>query len=142
MPMAATTPISFSLPSQLQGETDAAGLCTIQLLRMIQTVHNTMLATLAQVNDVTLEEVATTIPHISLSTPPAFVRTRVIEYSRTTLDTLLFAYTHIPLVTDHEYPDLQFDFFHIEQALNHLLLRGKTPIAVQVGLVGEKIFER
>ena len=44
--MNSSTPISFSLPSHLQGETDAQGLCTIQLINMLQVCHNELLAAL------------------------------------------------------------------------------------------------
>eukprot|EP00004_Rigifila_ramosa_P001109 TRINITY_DN1107_c0_g1_i3.p1 TRINITY_DN1107_c0_g1~~TRINITY_DN1107_c0_g1_i3.p1 ORF type:complete len:6204 (+),score=1430.96 TRINITY_DN1107_c0_g1_i3:1580-18613(+) len=45
--MGPDTPISFSLPSMVQGETDAQGLCTIQLLNLLQNSHNTLLIRLS-----------------------------------------------------------------------------------------------
>jgi hypothetical protein len=44
--MSGSTPVAFSLPSQVQGETDAQGLCTIRLLELLQTTHNELLAAL------------------------------------------------------------------------------------------------
>ena len=44
--MCGHTPVAFSLPSQVQGETDAQGLCTIRLLELLQTTHNDLLISL------------------------------------------------------------------------------------------------
>jgi hypothetical protein len=41
--MSASTPVAFSLPNQVQGATDAQGLCTIRLLELLQTTHNDLL---------------------------------------------------------------------------------------------------
>jgi hypothetical protein len=46
--MSGTTPVAFSLPSQVQGETDAQGLCTIRLLELLQTTHNELLTALVK----------------------------------------------------------------------------------------------
>jgi len=155
--MSASTPVSFSIPSVAPGETDAAGMCTVQLLNFLQRVHNGLFDGLAQytrpaeeedhdgVEEVKGEEgqrVATTgadalerIPPTTCSTPTQVLERRLIMYSRD--DDLM------PLIYIHVLQDLRmkaadqgeimgYNFGGIESALTRKVFRTATRIILQV----------
>ncbi|KAK3256804.1 hypothetical protein CYMTET_34083, partial [Cymbomonas tetramitiformis] len=80
--MTPTAPLSFSLPSQLAGEAEAAGLCTLRLAALFHRTHNDVVEQLRAV--LPTEDVAEERPPpvLSFATPPELVQQMVIMYDR------------------------------------------------------------
>jgi hypothetical protein len=78
--MTPSTPVAFSLPSMLHGETDAQGLCTIQLINVMQACHNELLSSLGKVRG--LDDSAKPLPSVSYQTPHQYVSRLLIRYDR------------------------------------------------------------
>jgi hypothetical protein len=80
--MNAKTPITFSLPSMLQGTNDAAGLCTIRVLDVMVETQNELLFALAQRDEPDKPQVQIeTLPVTHFQTPPELLRRQVIHCS-------------------------------------------------------------
>lgn len=154
--MSRDTPISFSLPSVIQGEADAPGLCTIQILNLLQTTQNEVLTHLTKLRDQILADRASkgieeaksclarddglqpkeeltpaSIPPISYLTPPTVLRRRLIIYDQAT-DLLPLATTFAQRNQGYGQGTLQgYHFSKIQQELMTLLSTTK-PILLQI----------
>jgi len=136
--MGRRTPVSFSLPSMIQGDADAAGLCTIQLVATLQNAHTQLLE---QARAVHLgrfhqlprnrrepgghagEEVVT----LNFMTPTRLVQQMLLDYDRARdLEPLLSA-CRVPSAAG-----VDFDYAAIEAALGSRLLADKQPLTVHV----------
>lgn len=140
-PMSPDSPVCFSLPSMIQGETDAPGLCTIQLLNLMQNSFTQVLSSLDKVRrsgsrygvefrrkNAELEDV----PPISYLTQSKMVRQKLINYEREkNLLPLLYIHTNQGLAFG-EGVSLTYDFQRIEEALANEILAGKSPINLNI----------
>jgi hypothetical protein len=76
--MGPDTPVAFSLPSQPPGEVDAAGLCTIVILRRLEAAHNDLLGRFRTLLS-QASSVMTVSSPLSASTAPAAAATMIEE---------------------------------------------------------------
>lgn len=150
--MSFATPISFSLPSVVQGETDAQGICTIQLLNILHNAFCEILNTLQQPKSshavpslpkvqsrdgpavaINPERVVTPskAPSISYMTPTFVIQQHLIYYDRKkTLMPLLFVHSRkAESITDGS---LHFDHAAIEEDLQNALLSGKSTFNLRI----------
>eukprot|EP01062_Namystynia_karyoxenos_P054291 TRINITY_DN4457_c1_g1_i1.p1 TRINITY_DN4457_c1_g1~~TRINITY_DN4457_c1_g1_i1.p1 ORF type:complete len:3111 (+),score=983.00 TRINITY_DN4457_c1_g1_i1:397-9729(+) len=144
-PLTPECSLAFSLPSQLPGEQDAAGLCSIQIAALLQNTHNTVLTALAararraagarggaEAAAGAAQPEAAPAPVISAATPAGELRRVLLCYSR---DTDL-----LPLLHQHKRQGpgpcdgtaLGYDLERIERALARRLCDGKRPVALQL----------
>jgi len=128
--MDADTPVTFSLPSALQGIVDAPGLCTLRVVELLQQTHNSVLEALQSGGGAApAEEEA--LPSVSYLTPAAAVRQQLIVYER--------ARDFLPLVRAHSLQPPRmassgqaYDMAALEAALEDRLLAGVQPLAAHV----------
>ena len=134
--MSRSTPVSFSLPSMIQGDSDAAGLCTIQLVTILQNAHTQLLE---QARDVHMgrfhhirrerglgqDSQGMEVVSLNYMTPTKLAAQMLIDYDRARdLEPLLSAFR---LDGEHSY-----DFKAIEATLGRKLLADKQPLTVMV----------
>lgn len=126
VPMGLDIPVNFSLPSMIPGETDAPGLCTIQLLNLMQTTYNELFGKLVT------EPSKQSGISINYRTSARVLRERTIQYDRES--------DMMPLVLMASKQGLeygggghsQYSFGLVEDGLRSGLLAGCEPLIVQV----------
>eukprot|EP01012_Entosiphon_sulcatum_P048333 TRINITY_DN6681_c0_g4_i1.p1 TRINITY_DN6681_c0_g4~~TRINITY_DN6681_c0_g4_i1.p1 ORF type:complete len:5149 (+),score=717.09 TRINITY_DN6681_c0_g4_i1:781-15447(+) len=126
--MSNTTPICFSLPCMTQGEADAPGLCTIQILNLLVTAHNTLLQSVPG-----NRELATSaLPIVSYRTNAVALERQLIKFD---LETDLLSLLHLYAVESLAYGegwDLSFDLHSLEAHLTRIIFAGKNPLNLQI----------
>jgi hypothetical protein len=123
-PMCPATPIIYSLPSAIQGEADVPGLCTIQILNLLQNSHNLLLRKFLSIE-------ATDVPPTNYLTPREIIVKRLIEYDREEkFLPLIRCYSLQGLKLGEGY-NQEFDFTAIQQAIRNGILSSKMPLIVQ-----------
>lgn len=133
--MSRKTPVSFSLPSMIQGDADAAGLCTIQLITILQNAHTQLLEQAREVHlgrfhhvrgrDAASATEGLQVASLNYMTPTKLVAQMLIDYDRRCdLEPLLSAFRA-------DGADA-YDYRAIEAALGRTLLADKQPLSVVV----------
>jgi len=145
--MGRSTPVAFSLPSSVPGETDAQGLCTIQLLNMMLAAHNDVLQALTDAGQrpdtagkqaagpaaaVAVGQEYAELPVTNFTSSPDILRRQLINYSRER--------DLLPLLSSMMKQDtafgnghmLEYELNRIQDCLSHRLLAGRVPINLQI----------
>ena len=148
-PMSPDTPIIFSLPSMTQGQNEAAGLCTVQLLLHLHRLHDE-LVTLGnrEVQTEEGEENQEQVPvaqnrdfsyEISYLTPSDILQQKLVTYDRLTdLLPLLHASADQSLECGGDQQQKQkkaeitYNYRQIESGIRSQVLKGKQSIRLHI----------
>mmetsp|Transcript_43822 Transcript_43822/g.95086 ORF Transcript_43822/g.95086 Transcript_43822/m.95086 type:complete len:717 (+) Transcript_43822:62-2212(+) len=123
--MSPDTPVVFSLPSMNHGESDAAGMCTVQLIALLQRTHNELVE---KMWGLVGGEDKTTPPVVSWATSPELIRSRVVDYSRERDLMPLACATSVESVSESGTVSTHLDLPRLERLVGGALLAGKTEI--------------
>lgn len=140
--MSPDTPIAFSLPSAPPGTVDATGLCTIQIIRTLEGLHNETMVALSAATaapQVTAVEEGSrdddrreTAPCINCATPSALVRRQVLDYKCHRDLAPLVSQNAVQALGHGDGRSLGFDASRIETELCEGVLRGLGQLVVHV----------
>jgi hypothetical protein len=130
------SPLNFSLPSMLQGQNEAPGLCTIQLLNLMAQLQNRLVDAAKKASalrgpagqpDDTREVTALPVTHFQI--PSALLQRQLVAYDRgADLLPLISAFAFHPPGAGA----LSFDLNGIEQALLRSMMRGRSAVNLHV----------
>ena len=126
------SPLTFSLPSMLQGSNEAPGLCTIQILNLMGQLQNRLIDAAQRVEPAAHPDNARDVkvlPVTHFQTPRAILERQLIAYDRSAdLLPLISAFAFHPPGAGA----LSFDLNGIEQGLVRSIMRGRSAINLQV----------
>ena len=137
--MGEETPVTFSLPSAIQGETDAPGLCTVQILGMLQRTQDDLLSKLElNARNGTAaggegdDEADMLLPTISYLSSAATIHRHLIVYAREQHLMPILQACAVRSLSYGEGTRLSFDFSRVQNALANTVFAGKRPVVVTV----------
>jgi MoxR-like ATPase len=140
--MSGRTPVSFSLPSMLPGETDAAGLCTIGLITVLQTSHNGVIERLYEQVDVNSGDAAQEGPvdgegeHVgevlTHRSPSRHIRNCILTFDVDVDMAPLLQLCSQQSLCMGEGQHLSYNLRLLEDSLKYVVLNGKRLVEVNV----------